>query len=418
MKPTILFFPLEIGIAHIARSLALAEELHQRGYNVIFALPKRKQSLFKNTSVKMVDILPYAEIDSLGFLPQLQNADFLEKHTRAELKLFAKYKPDIVVVDFRLTALASARITNTPIVYVSGGGGLPYGSYIPNFWHLPKPFRNVFSAIIQHLLWQQKKQFLHRFLHIGKSYGKQYDLPQFIRNMRYIVPEIPTYLPQVNQNITVSHVGLLEWRGFENLPSPGWLSKIKRNGKTIYITFGGTGFDKTKLVRLATTFVDQGFRVIVSTSVIAEPADFPQHPNLFVAKYLPGDAVCARVDAIICHGGYGTMMQAVKAGIPVIAIPFNPDQLLHALRFDELGLSKCIVKIDLTWCLSVVKLDWKNLLAMGKRIPVETIVSTLKEVLSEKEKYAQSMKKFAQKMSEYDGPRLAADTVEEMFRAK
>ncbi|RJR14718.1 hypothetical protein C4579_04360 [Candidatus Microgenomates bacterium] len=415
MKPTILFFPLEIGIAHISRSLALAEELHRRKYNVIFALPKRKQALFKNTSVKLVDILPYAAVDSLGFLPQLQNPEFLKKHTTSELKLFKKYKPALAIIDFRLTALASAHITNTPIIYLSGGGGLPYGAYIPNFWHLPKPFHNGLSTIIQRLLWQQKKQFLHRFLHIGESYGKQYNLPQFVTNMRYIVPEIPTYLPNVKQNLTISHVGLLEWSGFAQLTAPVWLSKIKRNGKTVYITFGGTGFAKEKLIKLATTLVNQGFCVIVSCSSIAEPTDFPKHSNLFVAKYLPGEEVTKRVDAVICHGGYGTMMQAVKAQTPVVAIPFNPDQLLHALRFDELSLSKCILTIDLAWCLSVVKLDWKNLLGMGKQIPIETITSALNEVLSKKEKYAGAMQKFAQEMSKYRGPILAADAVEKMI---
>ena len=51
-KKTILFLPIEVGVAHITRSLAIAEDLHMRDYAVLFALPKRKQSLFAKTPLR------------------------------------------------------------------------------------------------------------------------------------------------------------------------------------------------------------------------------------------------------------------------------------------------------------------------------------------------------------------------------
>jgi hypothetical protein len=44
-QKTILFLPIEVGLAHITRSLAVAEVLADKSHKVIFALPKRKHSL-------------------------------------------------------------------------------------------------------------------------------------------------------------------------------------------------------------------------------------------------------------------------------------------------------------------------------------------------------------------------------------
>ena len=64
---TLLFFPVEIGLAHSCRSLAIAEELQARGHRVIFALPKRKQTIIRNSPIPCIVLSSYLK-DDINFL--------------------------------------------------------------------------------------------------------------------------------------------------------------------------------------------------------------------------------------------------------------------------------------------------------------------------------------------------------------
>ena len=48
------------------------------------------------------------------------------------------------------------------------------------------------------------------------------------------------------------------------------------------------------------------------------------------APQLPQVAAIAACDAVICHGGNNTVMEALTAGVPVLAGPFSSDQFVAA----------------------------------------------------------------------------------------
>ncbi len=89
------------------------------------------------------------------------------------------------------------------------------------------------------------------------------------------MPEIPEYLPPVNKSLNINYLGPILWNGFEQ-KSPQWLKDIKPDGKTIYISFGGTGYDSRKLVDLSIVLIEKGYRVVVSASNIVDISAFPQ----------------------------------------------------------------------------------------------------------------------------------------------
>jgi hypothetical protein len=199
----------------------------------------------------------------------------------------------------------------------------------------------------------------------------------------------------------------LFWKGFEG-NMPDWLHTIKPNGRTIYLTFGGTGYDSEKLIKLSTSLVNLGFRVLVSASHIASVTSFPKHKDLYVEKYLPGLEVSRRVDLVVCHGGYGTMMQAVLSGKPVVAIPFNPDQLIHAYRFQELGLAKSVVKIiPRMW----LNFQWSTFGNLGKTTSIPSIIEAVSTIFNKYEFYQTSIQKFIRTVPT-DGVKRAAEIVE------
>lgn len=64
--------------------------------------------------------------------------------------------------------------------------------------------------------------------------------------------------------------------------------------------------------------------------------------QMLVAPYVPFAYALPRCAAVVCHGGIGTLAQAVFAGKPVVCIPYGIDQPDNARRFAELGVARVV----------------------------------------------------------------------------
>ena len=60
--------------------------------------------------------------------------------------------------------------------------------------------------------------------------------------------------------------------------------------------------------------------------------------GLLVLSYVPQRAVLERCAVVICHGGYGTLLDAVDAAIPLLVVPFGADQHDNAAAVQRLGI--------------------------------------------------------------------------------
>lgn len=55
-------------------------------------------------------------------------------------------------------------------------------------------------------------------------------------------------------------------------------------------------------------------------------------------SYVPQSWVLDGADAVIAHGGYGTLMGALRRGLPILTVPMPAaDNLLNATRVSALG---------------------------------------------------------------------------------
>jgi UDP:flavonoid glycosyltransferase YjiC (YdhE family) len=63
-----------------------------------------------------------------------------------------------------------------------------------------------------------------------------------------------------------------------------------------------------------------------------------QRQGVRVVPYVEQRAVLDRCAVVICHGGYGTLLDAIDAGVPVIVVPFGADQHLNAATVRRLGI--------------------------------------------------------------------------------
>ena len=84
---------------------------------------------------------------------------------------------------------------------------------------------------------------------------------------------------------------------------------------------------------------DLDARVLMTVGRRIDPADLAPWPaNARVEHWLPQGDVLARAAAMLGHGGFGTTMGALAAGVPQVVVPiFTFDQLVNAAHVAAVG---------------------------------------------------------------------------------
>jgi UDP:flavonoid glycosyltransferase YjiC (YdhE family) len=64
----------------------------------------------------------------------------------------------------------------------------------------------------------------------------------------------------------------------------------------------------------------------------------PLPPDVHVERWVPQDAVAPHAAAIVCHGGYGSTLGALRHGVPLVVLPlFSLDQWANAAAVARAG---------------------------------------------------------------------------------
>jgi UDP:flavonoid glycosyltransferase YjiC (YdhE family) len=61
---------------------------------------------------------------------------------------------------------------------------------------------------------------------------------------------------------------------------------------------------------------------------------------------VPQGDVLAHADAVVCHGGSGSTLGALAAGVPIVAVPLFADQPLNARRIVATGAGISVAPPD------------------------------------------------------------------------
>lgn len=84
--------------------------------------------------------------------------------------------------------------------------------------------------------------------------------------------------------------------------------------------------------------------VIASIGSNIQPEELGELPeNMQVQAFLPQLEVLERASLFLTHAGIGSVMEAVYYGVPMLAIPQMGEQVLTALRMQELGVGEAIL---------------------------------------------------------------------------
>lgn len=382
-------------LAHATRALEVGRALARGyGYRVVFCccgeyVHVMRDAGFEVKPVFTVDFAITARVAKSGRPPPLGWwTDVCDQAVASELETFADVKPDAVVGDMRWTLSTSARAARIPYVSVTnaywtdrytGTIDLPEG-------HVA---RRVLGDVLAEALFPTMLRASMAYGALGfRRARRKHGLPR-MRSMWEAVEGDVTLLADLPELMPVRpdtpprfrYVGPVLWR--PDLPAPDWLATLDPGRPTVYFTMGSTG-DARFFEEAVRLFGGTDVQVLMTTAGLAELPATP--PNVFAARYAPGDALMAVSDVVVSHGGNGTLYQALARGVPVIGLPTIVDQEINMRRVTEMGL---------------------GLALSSRRSSGEALVAAVRTVLGDPS-YRERCRALAPRVAAADGPGHAA----------
>jgi MGT family glycosyltransferase len=94
---------------------------------------------------------------------------------------------------------------------------------------------------------------------------------------------------------------------------------------------------------------DFPINVVATVGPHIDPDEFhPLPENIHVAQYIPQSQVLPNCDAVVSHGGSGSVLGALAQGLPSVLLPMGADQPLNAARCRELGVARVLDAVKAT----------------------------------------------------------------------
>ena len=400
----ILVLPYTHTLSHISRPLLVAKELRERGHKIVFAGESPKIKFIQQEGF---EVMPFYEPDPEMLYGNIRkgklrfvNDTEIERMIEADLDLYKKTKPDVVLTDGRFTAPISTHIAGLKHVAIVNVSSTEYRAlpYIPFFEWIPEWLikRNtVIWKRLDNINLRIEMLVFDNVMSIFQNLSKKYCLkkPMTATNCLTgkditLLADIPEYFRTRKLPENYHYIGPLTWKS--NFPPPSWWPPKKDGKPLIYISMGTTGISDF-FYKIYELIKASDLMAIITTGEQIKDLDTIDG-KIYVETFLDGDLLMNECDLVICHGGNGTIYQALQHGKPVIGIPTIPDQKFNMRRIEALGVGKM--------------LSWKDFNANP-----ESLIDLIKFVVKEKSFY-QNASRLKDILKTYNAPKMAADIIE------
>jgi len=344
-KKLMMIYPMDLA-AHYLRCIELCKKIHTQ-YDILFADSSRYRSYIEQAGY---DVFKVENFDPEEVTEGANNFNFnwmSEKNLRhildSQIKTIEEHHPDILLGDTSFTLKMAADSTNTKYVSLLNGYMTKYYGYTrevsrkhPGYKYSSMLPPNVFDQIsraIEHVTFIQIHDPYRR---IRENLG--------IRNTKYLLDELegdvnlicdlPEVFPLTDPPPNYEYIGPLFYSNREGEDEiRGFLRDHHPN---ILVSMGSTGNWKDIQVLNDKVFNDMKFVVSGSNSEKLHGV------NVFGKPFLNHCAVLPQIDLVICHGGNGTIYQAISNGVPVLCIPSNFEQEWNSKRIEKTGYGAII----------------------------------------------------------------------------
>jgi UDP:flavonoid glycosyltransferase YjiC (YdhE family) len=135
-------------------------------------------------------------------------------------------------------------------------------------------------------------------------------------------------------------------------------------GPLVYLSFG-TVVTSAELLRTAIDgLLPLNVRVLVATSAVVDPAELGELPDRVVAlPWVPQAEALRYATVVVHHGGQGTTMSSLAAGLPQLILPREADGLGNAPAVSAVGAGRLLLAEDVS--AEAVEAEVRTLLTDG-----------------------------------------------------
>ncbi|HEX5493724.1 MAG TPA: glycosyltransferase [Mycobacteriales bacterium] len=127
-------------------------------------------------------------------------------------------------------------------------------------------------------------------------------------------------------------------------PRPDWVDRLP-DEPLVYATLGtACNWSPGVFERMVEAFAGEPYHAVIAIGPNRDPAsvDVDRMPdNVRLVRYVPQSALMPRCAAVICHGGFSTVMSALSHGVPIGFVPMGTEDNGNASRCVDLGAGTC-----------------------------------------------------------------------------
>jgi UDP:flavonoid glycosyltransferase YjiC (YdhE family) len=340
-RKRILFVAEAATLAHVTRLLVLAKALPPEDYEVHFACARFDPFIFGEEGFRRWPIYSAPAdrfLRSVARGTRLFDTPTLTRYVEEDLRLLAEVRPDVVVGDFRVSLAVSAPVSGVPYVLLTNAHYSPWAQ-VP----LPPPeiplTRLLGVKVSQWLLRHGEGLISWYFARPIEKLRRRYGLPAGggLREMfscadHTLYADVPGLVPTPGAPGSHEYIGPVLWQPQMDLPA--WWNSLPPRKPCVYVTLGSSGWSRlVPLVLQSLTQMD--VCVLLATAGRSNTASLSK--SVYAAEFLPGLEAAARSNLVVCNGGSATAYQALAAGVPVLGIGANMDQLLTMEYIERAG---------------------------------------------------------------------------------
>lgn len=374
---------------HAFPTIAVASRLVESGCEVGVHTWFRWQEHIEDAGAEFFRA-PKFEVGPGEDIPDVHEAAALA--TRQLQDVVGDWRPDVIIGDvLTLSAALTAELASVPLV-----------TFVPHFWHATDddgaPFGSGWMPARSPSV-KRFYRFLRRMEHKGLERGRDelnaarvaVGLPAIDRfhgalsQELILVGTFPQLEPPRAWPGHIKVVGPVMWE-----PTPPEMEVPKGDGPLVVVAPStAQDLDHTMLAAAVKGLGDLPLRVVAAKNG-REPVE-PLEPraNTTIVDWAPYSRLFPAADAVVCHGGHGTIMRALTSGAPVVIVPASGDQYENAARVRWAGAGVAVP---------------------NRFISSATIAAAVEKTLSN-ERYRERAGELARWAAEHDAARVAADEI-------
>lgn len=347
-KPLLLVFPYNV-MAHYLRCLQLCKYLVPH-FDIRFVYSARFHPYIKDAGFETFDCAALnAEkvqkcIQSFNF--SWLNESDLNFIYNDQVKVLRELQPAAVLGDMAPTLRMAAEKTGVYYFSIINGYMSKYYAYVrrmPKKYRLYKLFNllppsllEYFTNIGEQLFFEDMHRSFNKIRRREKLFAKRSYMEELEGNAN-LVCDLPDLFPQKNLPSNYLIVPPLFHEATND--SADIIEKLIPGRKTLYVSMGSTG--NWNEVSFLNNEEYKKYNIVTA----GDMEKIINGTNVFSYSFINNKRLFDFIDLVICHGGNGTIYQALSHGIPVLCKTSHVEQEYNVDGLERVDLGKSLDEI-------------------------------------------------------------------------